>query len=131
MTASFFCGLHTTFGTLFQTLYGTSTQIRDKTKPCRPQSGLSRAPAPTFIPAVSTAAKSLSPFAGVTLYKDIEKAVQSFSLRHRFVFEFLLFIRGYPYTFCPLPPILDSRQDTVSRLPDFRLHTQISDLPAR
>lgn len=48
MTASFFCGLHTTFGTLFQTLYGTSTQIRDKTKPCRPQSGLSRAPAPTF-----------------------------------------------------------------------------------
>ena len=88
VTASFFCGLHTTFGTLFQTLYGTSTQIRDKTKPCRPQSGLSRAPAPTFIPAVSTAAKSLSPFAGVTLYKDIEKAVQSFTLRHRFVLLF-------------------------------------------
>ena len=88
VTVPFFCGLHTTFGTLFQTLYGTSTQIRDKTKPCRPQSGLSRAPAPTFIPAVSTAAKSLSPFAGVTLYKDIEKAVQSFTLRHRFVLLF-------------------------------------------
>lgn len=64
-------------------------------------------------------AKSLAFFADLTLCYGIEKAVQSFSLRHRFVFGFLLFIRGYPYTSCPLPPILDSRQDTVSRLPDF------------
>lgn len=93
--------------------------------------GLSWAPAPTHLCRFFFVAKSLAFFADFTLCYGTEKAVQSFSLRHRFVFGFLLFIRGYPYTFCPLPPILDSRQDTVSRLPDFRLHTQISDLPAR
>ena len=84
----------------------------------------------TFV-SIFFVAKSLAFFADFTLCYGIEKAVQSFSLRHRFVFGFLLFIRGYPYTSCPLPPILDSRQDMVLRLPDFRLHTQISDLPAR
>lgn len=72
----------------------------------------------TFVP-IFFVAKSLVFFADFTLCYGIEKAVQSFSLRHLLCFGFLLFIRGYPYTFCPLPPILDSRQDTVSRLPDF------------
>ena len=96
-----------------------------------PPNGTPRASSPTMFRASLLCRKIATLFADFTLCYGIEKAVQSFSLRHRFVFGFLLFIRGYPYTFCPLPPILDSRQDTVSRLPDFRLHTQISDLPAR
>ena len=44
-----------------------------------------------IVPMVCCAAKSLSLFAGFTLYKDIVKAVQSFLLRHRFDFAFSLF----------------------------------------
>ncbi len=64
------------------------TQLRDKTKLCRSQNGTSRAPSPTHLCLQFVRRKIASLFAGVTLYKDIEKAVQRFFLRHRFIIFF-------------------------------------------
>ena len=60
--------------------------IRDKSKPSRFDVGLSRAPAPTHLCLQFVCRKIASLFADFTLYMDIEKAVQRFVLRHRFVF---------------------------------------------
>ena len=51
-----------------------------------PRSGLSRAPAPTYLCRQFYRRKFASLFADFTLQKDTVKAVQSFPLRHRFDF---------------------------------------------
>ena len=53
-----------------------------------PRNGLSRAPAPTHLCLQFVCRKIASLFADLTLYMDIEKAVQSFTLRHRYVLFF-------------------------------------------
>mgnify|MGYP004464299469 CR=1 FL=1 len=54
-----------------------------------------------IVPMVCCAAKSLSLFADFTLCYGIEKAVQSFLLRHRFDFAFSLF-----FFYCFSAPLL-------------------------
>ena len=62
--------------------------IRDKSKSSRFDVGLSRAPVPTHLCLQFVCRKIASLFADFTLYMDIEKAVQSFTLRHRYVLFF-------------------------------------------
>ena len=64
------------------------TQLRDKTKLCRSQNGTSRAPSPTHLCLQFVRRKIATLFAGFTLFIWIEKAVQRFFLRHRFIISF-------------------------------------------
>ena len=92
----------------FETLYGTTfphtaclQKFVIKPNGVTLRNGLSRAPAPTVFQTNSLCRKIATLFADFTLCYGMEKAVQSFLLRHRFDFAFSLF-----FFYCFSAPLL-------------------------